>query len=73
MAVGFGLQHVAFSLVDWRLALIGGVSMLAVGVAYGIFYFLARQRLLPLMLLHWQADFVALGLAPLLLTLLGIG
>lgn len=73
MAAGFGLQHVAFSLVDWRLALIGGVSMLVVGVAYGVFYLVARQRLLPLMLLHWQADFVALGLVPLLLTLLGVG
>ena len=71
MAVGFGLQHVAFSLVDWRLALIGGVSMALVGAAYGIFYFVARQRLLPLILVHWQADFLALGLAPLLLALLG--
>lgn len=73
MAAGFGLQHVAFSLADWRLAIIGGGSMLAVGVAYGVFYFAARQRLLPLMLLHWQADFVALGLVPLLLALLGVG
>jgi hypothetical protein len=71
-ALGFGLQHVAFALVDWRLAVIGGVSMAMVGVAYGIFYFAARQRLLPLILVHWQADFVALGLAPLLLTLMGV-
>jgi CAAX protease family protein len=72
-ALGFGLQHVAFALVDWRLALIGGISMVMVGVAYGIFYFVARQRLLPLMLVHWQADFVSLGLAPLLLSLMGVG
>lgn len=72
-ALGFGLQHVAFALVDWRLAVIGGISMVMVGVAYGIFYFAARQRLLPLMLVHWQADFVSLGLAPLLLSLAGVG
>ena len=71
-ALGFGLQHVAFALVDWRLALIGGISMMMLGVVYGIFYIVARQRLLPLMLVHWQADFVALGLAPLLLALMGV-
>ncbi len=71
-ALGFGLQHVAFALVDWRLAVIGGVSMVMVGVAYGMFYIAARQRLLPLILVHWQADFVALGLAPLLLALMGV-
>ncbi len=62
----------AFALVDWRLAVIGGISMMMLGVAYGIFYLVARQRLLPLMLVHWQADFVALGLAPLLLTMMGV-
>lgn len=71
-AAGFGLQHVAFALADWRLAVISAVSMTLVGAAYGVFYFVARGRLLPLMLLHWQADFVALGLAPLLLALVGI-
>lgn len=71
-AAGFGLQHVAFALADWRLAVISAVSMTLVGGAYGAFYFVARQRLLPLMLLHWQADFVALGLAPLLLALVGV-
>jgi membrane protease YdiL (CAAX protease family) len=71
-ALGFGLQHVAFALVDWRLAMIGGISMMMLGAAYGIFYFAARQRLLPLILVHWQADFVSLGLAPLLLALMGV-
>ena len=71
-ALGFGLQHVAFALADWRLAVIGGVSMVMVGAAYGIFYFAARQRLLPLILVHWQADFVSLGLFPLLLVLLRV-
>lgn len=72
MAAGFGLQHVAFSLVDWRLALIGGVSTMIAGAAYGVFYFVARQRLLPLALLHWQADFVSLGLVPLLLVMMKV-
>lgn len=66
-AFGFGLQHVAFLLVDWRLALVMGVAMTLVGAGFGLAYLAARQRLLPLILIHWQADFLALGLAPLVL------
>ncbi len=70
MALGFGLQHVAFSLSDWRLALVSGLSMVLAGVAFGIFYFATRQRLLPLILLHWQFDMLTLGLAPLMLMMI---
>jgi membrane protease YdiL (CAAX protease family) len=67
MAVGFGLQHVAFLLVDWHLALAMGVVMTIVGGGFGLAYLAIHQRLVPLILLHWQADLFALGIAPLVL------
>jgi uncharacterized protein len=67
MALGFGLQHVAFMLVNWQLAIIVGIAMTFVGVGFGVYYFVIQQRLVPLMLFHWQSDFLALGVAPLML------
>ena len=67
MASGFGLQHAAFVLTDWRLAIVSAIGLACIGAGFGIAYFVNKQRLLPLMLLHWQSDLLTFGAVPLLL------
>ncbi len=68
-ASGFGVQHIAFGLLYWPLAVFSFLLAFIPGVLLGILYLLTRQRLLPLILIHWQADLITLGAVPLLLTM----
>jgi uncharacterized protein len=68
-ASGFGVQHIAFGLLSWPLAVFSFLLAFIPGVLLGILYLLTRQRLLPLILIHWQADLITLGVVPLLLTM----
>lgn len=68
-ALGFGAQHLAYGLLSWPLAVVTVISELLAGLVFGVLYRITHQRLLPLMLIHWQVDLISLGLVPLLLAL----
>lgn len=69
MALGFGVQHIAFALTNWQLALAAFLATFATGIIFGLLYLVVRQRLFSLVFLHWQSDLISLGIAPLLLTM----
>jgi membrane protease YdiL (CAAX protease family) len=68
VSLGFGLQHIALPLVDWRTSLARFLGMLPIGLLFGWIYF-KQRRLLPLIVAHWAVDFLGLGLLPLLAVL----
>jgi len=68
MALGFGIQHIAFGLISWQLALTSFIATFLAGLVFGILYLLTKQRLLSLVILHWQMDFISLGIAPFVFT-----
>lgn len=68
MSVGFGLQHAALPIVDWRTSLSRVLAMFLVGIVFGVFY-LKLKRLVPLIVGHWALNFLFLGLFPLLTVL----
>ena len=68
VSVGFGLQHAALPLVDWRTSLSRILAMFLVGIVFGVLY-LRLKRLVPLIVGHWALDFLFLGLFPLLAVL----
>jgi membrane protease YdiL (CAAX protease family) len=68
MAFGFGMQHIVFSMVDWRSALARFISMFLCGLLFGFIY-LRLKRLVPLIFAHWLLNLLGLGLLPLLAVL----
>ena len=70
MTLGFGLQHVALPLVNWRFSLFWCLGSLAPGLVYGLIY-LKQRRLLPVIVGHWATGFVINGLLVLLPLLTG--
>ncbi len=66
VALGFGLQHLAFSLTSPQAALARVLATSGAGIVFGLLY-LWFKRLLPLVIGHWLVDVLFLGL-PLLLT-----
>lgn len=65
VALGFGVQHIAFSATDWQSALARFIGTFIAGLVLGFIY-LRQQRLLPLIIGHWLVNVVGLGLMPLL-------
>ncbi|MBO0795302.1 MAG: CPBP family intramembrane metalloprotease [Ktedonobacteraceae bacterium] len=65
MSLGFGMQHIAYSMTSWQDALSRFLAMFLSGLVIGCLYQLTK-RLVPLIFAHWLLDFLALGLFPLL-------
>ncbi|MEM7799318.1 MAG: CPBP family intramembrane glutamic endopeptidase [Chloroflexota bacterium] len=65
VALGFGVQHIAFSATDWQSALARFIGTFIAGLVLGFIY-LRQQRLLPLIIGHWLVNVIGLGLMPLL-------
>lgn len=68
MAVGFGIQHIAFSFTSVEGAVMRFIGTFIAGLVFGLLY-MKMRRLLPLMIGHWLVDVIGLGLFPLLLYL----
>lgn len=66
-AAGFGAQHLAYGLLSWPSAVAGVLSALIAGILFGVLYRFTRQRLLTLVVLHWQVNLISLGVLPILL------
>lgn len=64
VALGFGVQHIAFSATDWQTALARFIGTFLAGLVLGFIY-LRQQRLFPLIIGHWLVNVVGLGLMPL--------
>jgi hypothetical protein len=69
-SLGFAAQHLAYGLTSAQGALAAVVGAGVAGALFGALYYLTRQRLVALILIHWQSNVISLGLAPILLTLL---
>ncbi len=69
-AFGFGAQHLAYGLTSLQGALSAVIGACIAGVLFGALYLMLRQRLTALIVLHWQANLISLGIAPILLKLL---
>jgi membrane protease YdiL (CAAX protease family) len=67
-ALAFGLQHWAFTPLDWQFGLTRMVSLGAVGMVFGIIA-LRQARLLPLIIGHALWNVVLIGLPALMATL----
>lgn len=65
MAVGFGIQHMAISAMDWQSAVARFIGTFLAGIVFGLFY-MKHRRLLPLIIGHWLVNALFLGLLPLI-------
>lgn len=70
VAVFFALQHIAFALESPQQAIVRVVATFAGGLLLGLLY-RRSGRLWPLIVGHWLADVVGLGLFPFLAALAG--
>lgn len=66
-SAGFAMQHVAYGLLSWTSALSGILVAFFAGLLFAILYHVTRQRLLPLVVIHWQTNVISLGLVPIFL------
>ena len=58
VSFGWGIQHIAMPLMDWRWALYRFAVPFLLGIMWSIFY-LRLRRLLPFIIAHWAMDFVS--------------
>ena len=56
MSLGWGIQHIALPLIDWRWAVYRFAGPFVMGIVWSIFY-LRTRRLLPFIVVHWAMDF----------------
>jgi membrane protease YdiL (CAAX protease family) len=58
VSFGWGLQHCALPIVDWRWAIFRFAVPFVFGIAWSLLY-LRTRRLLPLIVAHWAANTAA--------------